>query len=295
MSPVRRVLRVAGPSATIERDGGQRELPLAPRLPGGPPVAGDLVEVRETGRESIVVGVRPRRSSLVRATAGGRRERTIVANVDLLIVVAAAVDPPFRPRLVDRYLVAAAAGGMDAALCVTKTDLPHDSGELAEFVHIYRDVGYPVECGVAREAEFGDRVRALIGDRIAALAGHSGVGKSTLATTMTGVDRAVREVNERIGKGRHTTTDPRLIPLPGRGAVIDTAGVRAFHLPAMDADRLAAGFPEIAAAAADCRFRGCRHAGDQGCAVPGRVHPARLDSYRRLLAAEQSTSEPRRS
>ena len=86
------------------------------------------------------------------------------------------------------------------------------------------------------------------------------------------------------GTGRHTTSDPRLIPLPGGGAVVDTAGVRTFHLPRMDRADLEAGFPEIAAAAAGCRFRGCAHDGDAGCAVAAVVSPERLDSYRRMLA-----------
>lgn len=285
MNPPARVVRVAGPSATVQIDGELVELPLAPRLDGGPPVAGDLVTIRREGEDGVVAGIEPRRTSLVRS-AGGRRDRTIVANADLLLVVASAVDPPFRPRLVDRYLVAALVGGMDAALVVTKTDLPHDRAELDGLLGIYRAVGYPVVSGTATDPGLADAVRELIDGRIAALVGHSGVGKSTLTSALTGVERATGEVNERIGKGRHTTSDPRLIPLPGGGAVVDTAGVRAFHLPDLDPDDLAAGFPEIAAAAAGCRFRGCRHLGEDGCAVASHVSPERLDSYRRLAAGD---------
>ena len=91
-------------------------------------------------------------------------------------------------------------------------------------------------------------------------------------------------VSGKARTGRHTTTDPRLIPLPAGGAVVDTAGVRTFHLPRMDRARLEAGFPEIARAAEGCRFRGCAHDGDAGCAVEDAVHPDRLESYRRMLA-----------
>jgi ribosome biogenesis GTPase len=71
--------------------------------------------------------------------------------------------------------------------------------------------------------------------------------------------------------------------MPGGGAVVDTAGVRTFYLPPMQVSDLASGFPEIASAAEKCRFRGCRHMGEAGCAVEGVVSPERLDSYRRLL------------
>jgi ribosome biogenesis GTPase len=207
----------------------------------------------------------------------------MAANADLLIVTASVVDPPLRPRLLDRYLVAAETGGMDGAIVVTKTDLVHDAAGLAGLVARYRRIGYPVLCGSARAPELVEDVRRLIAGRVAVLAGHSGVGKSTLTAALTGVARATGEVSERIGKGRHTTTDPRLIRMPGGGAIVDTAGVRTFHLPRMDRATLEGGFPEIAAAAAGCRFRGCAHDGDAGCAVAEHVDPARLDSYLRLL------------
>jgi ribosome biogenesis GTPase len=206
-----------------------------------------------------------------------------VANAHLLIVVAAVAEPPLRPRLIDRYLVAAALGGLEAAVLATKTDLPHDAGELEAVLARYRDAGYRTLAGSTRDPALVGRVRALIGDRTAILAGHSGVGKSSLTRALTGVERAVGAVSRKAGTGRHTTSDPRLIPLPGAGAVVDTAGVRTFHLPRLDREQLERGFPEIAEAARGCRFRGCAHDGDAGCAVPGRVDPERLDSYRRML------------
>lgn len=277
------VVRVSGPTATVRVGADETEARLAPRLPGGPAVAGDRVRLRAGADEPVVVGVAPRATLLERGYGGDRRARPLVANADLLLVVAAVTQPELRPRLIDRYLVAAALGGLEAGVVVTKTDLPHDAAELARILERYREVGYTVLSGSAREGPLVERVRALIGDRTAILAGHSGVGKSTLTRGLTGVERAVGAVSRKAGTGRHTTSDPRLIPLPGAGAVVDTAGVRTFHLPRLDRERLEAGFPEIAAAARECRFRGCAHDGDAGCAAPGRVSEERLDSYRRML------------
>jgi ribosome biogenesis GTPase len=279
------VVRVSGPSATILVGDEELEARLARRLPGGPAVAGDRVRVRSQGdgEPPLLVAIAPRRTRLERADGPERRPRALVANADLLLVVAAATRPPPRPRLVDRYLVAAHDGGLDAAVIVTKTDLPHDEAEVGGLVARYRDIGYPVLAGCARHDRLVGEVRSLVGGQVAILAGHSGVGKSTLTRRLTGVERATREVSRKAGTGRHTTTDPRLIPLPGGGAVVDTAGVRTFHLPRLDRPRLEAGFPEIAAAGRECRFRGCAHDGDAGCAVPGRVSEERLDSYRRML------------
>lgn len=283
------MLRVAGPLAEVADDAGTREVRLAPRLRGGPPVAGDRVRIDDGGSQGIIREVLPRRTVLERIGSGGR-VRAVVANADLLVVVAAVTDPPLHPRLIDRYAVAAVAGGLDFAVVLTKDDLPHGEGEVATVVRRQRAAGHPVLIGSALDPVLVEQVRELIDGRLAVLAGHSGVGKSTLTSALTGVERATGEVSDRLRSGRHTTTDPRLIPLPGGGAVVDTAGVRSFWLPPMEPADIAAGFPEIEAAASDCRFRGCRHMGDAGCAVEAAVEPERLASYRALVEAAESAT-----
>ena len=278
------MLRVAGPLAEVADASGTREVRLAPRLPGGPPVAGDNVVVDDAGTQGIIREILPRRTVLERIGSGGR-VRAVVANVDLLVVVAAVADPPLVPRLIDRYAVAAVAGGLDLAVVLTKHDLPHDADEVATVAARQRAAGHEVLIGSALDPALVAQVRDLIGGRIAALAGHSGVGKSTLTSALTGVERAVGEVSDRLRSGRHTTTDPRLIPVPGGGAVVDTAGVRSFWLPPMGPAQIAAGFPDIVDAATRCRFPDCRHMGDAGCAAVEEVDPERLASYRALVQA----------
>ena len=279
------VLRVSGPTASVWADGGEVEARVATRLPGGPPVAGDRVDLREGGEQPTIVGIGPRRTLLVRGQGGDRSPRPLAANADLLVVASSATQPPLRPTLIDRYLVVGEVGSLPSALLVTKTDLPHEEDDLRRTLDRYRAIGYPVVAGSAKDPGLVARLRALIGDRVAILAGPSGVGKSTLTRALTGVERTVGAVSAKAGTGRHTTSDPRLIWLPGGGAVVDTAGVRTFHLPSLSREQLEEGFPEIAEASRDCRFRGCAHDGDAGCAVPGRVSDERLDSYRRMLHA----------
>ena len=277
------VVRVSGPTATVVAGGVEYEAGIPPRIPGGPIVAGDVVELAGDLASPRIRAVGARRTLLARGDFGTRnRARPLVANADVLLVVAATVDPPFRSRFVDRYLAAGELGGLECAIVLTKTDLPHDRAEISRAIGIYRGIGYTVLTGSSFDPAFVEAVRGLIAGRIAALAGHSGVGKSSLTSALTGVPRAIGEVS-RTGAGRHTTSDPRLICLPGGGAVVDTAGVRTFYLPPTSAPELARAFPEIDAAADNCRFRGCRHMGEAGCAVEGAVSPERLDSYRRLL------------
>ena len=291
------MVRVAGPLAEVDDGTGVREVRLAPRLPGGPPVAGDRVRVDDAGSQGIVREVLPRRTVLERIGSGGR-VRAVVANADLLLVVAAVAEPALQPRLIDRYAVAAVAGGLDMAVVLTKHDLPHDERLTlpADALSAGRDparqraAGHTVIIGSALDAGMVEQVRQVIDGRLAVLAGHSGVGKSTLTSALTGVERATGQVSERLRSGRHTTTDPRLIPMPGGGAVVDTAGVRSFWLPPMGPKDIAAGFPDIVDAATRCRFPDCRHMGDAGCAAADEVDPERLASYRALVEAAESAS-----
>lgn len=262
---------------------------LAPRLPGGPPVAGDRVRVDDAGSQGIVREVLPRRTVLERIGSGGR-VRAVVANADLLLVVAAVAEPALQPRLIDRYAVAAVAGGLDMAVVLTKDDLPHDALVVEQVTARQRAAGHTVIIGSALDAGMVEQVRQVIDGRLAVLAGHSGVGKSTLTSALTGVARATGHVSERLRSGRHTTTDPRLIPMPGGGAVVDTAGVRSFWLPPMGPKDIAAGFPDLVDAASRCRFPDCRHMGDAGCAAADEVDPERLASYRALVEAAESAS-----
>ncbi len=281
MGTAAQVVRVSGPTATVDLAGRAREARIPPSLPGRPLAVGDLVLLRHSGDEVVIEEVAPRRTVLERAQGMDGPRRPIVANADLLVVVEALASPDPRPMLIDHYLVAADVGGLEAAVVFTKADLA-PPGRAAELMDLYAGLRYPVLAGNATDPDLAEALRAVIAGRVAALVGQSGVGKSTLTRWLTGVERAVGEVSDRVG-GRHTTTDPRLIPLPGDGAIVDTAGVRNLFLPQMDAVDVADAFPEIRALADACRFRDCRHMGETGCAVEGTMAPTRVTSYRRLM------------
>ena len=256
-----------------------REAHIVPRLPGGPLVVGDLVETRVTDDDVVITQVLPRSTSLERAAGQDGPRRLIVANAHVLLVVESLTRPEPRPHLIDRYLVAAWLGGLDGAVVLTKADLVPAS-QTVELRELYEGLGYPVFVGSAKDVAFVESLRAAIAGRIAALVGQSGVGKSTLTRGLTGVARAVAEVSDRDGTGRHTTSDPRLIPLAAGGAIVDTAGVRSLFLPPLDAEDAADAFPEIRAIQGQCRFRNCRHMGESGCVLPGHIATTRLESYK---------------
>lgn len=257
-----------------------REASIVHRLPGKPLVVGDLVATRVTDDDVVITEILPRRTTLERAAGPDGPRRLIAANADILFVVESLTRPEPRPHLIDRYLVAAWVGGLDAAIVFTKADLAPDPAAVDSLRGLYAGLGYAVFVGSAKEPSLVDAIRRHLDERVGALVGQSGVGKSTLTRGLTGVDRAVGEVSDRDGTGRHTTSDPRLIPLPGGGAVVDTAGVRTLFLPPLDPLDVAEAFPEVRSVRGSCRFRDCRHLGEAGCALPGTIAPTRLESYK---------------
>jgi ribosome biogenesis GTPase / thiamine phosphate phosphatase len=264
-----------------ERLQEQRRTLLAP---------GDRVLVEFEEDEAIVRGVAPRRTKLCRPGHEDSRleEQILAANIDLLIVVAAAEQPPFRVGLIDRFLIAAEVGGVEPILCLNKMDLVDAEPEA---VKLYREFGvrvFPTSCV---DGSGFDALRERLRGKTSVLAGHSGVGKSSLLNHIDADLRILtQEVSPSSQRGRHTTTASRLYLLANDIRIIDTPGIRALGLWGVSPEEVAYYFPELADIAVQCRFRNCTHLHEPHCAVrdaveAGTIPAPRFDSYTRIRAS----------
>jgi ribosome biogenesis GTPase len=242
---------------------------------------GDRVELAaDTAETYQITDVLERETWLLRKgnLRYSRKPQCIVANADQLAVVVAP-NPVIRPSVIDRYFLAAIQGGLIPLLVVNKIDL--DPGLPANaLLNDYRRLGYGVHFTQARSGQGLAELSAGLAGQFTAFCGHSGVGKSTILSQLTGESIRTGEVKPKSLKGRQTTTVARAYNLPGGGRVVDTPGIREFgliHLTWLDVHEY---FSRIAEYASHCSFRDCTHSVEPDCAVQAAVRRGELSSER---------------
>ena len=248
------------------------------RKQGLSPLTGDLVEITVEQGKGMVEAVLPRKNSFIRPA---------VANVDALLVFAAAVNPITEPFLIDRVCAIAGDQGVETLLCVNKTDLD----EAAELVRIYRHAGFPVIATSAHTGAGIDELRQRLQGKLTAFTGNSGVGKSSVLNCLCPeLALPTGEVSEKLGRGRHTTRHVELYALDEETFVMDTPGFSSFDTDQMEVilkENLQYAFPDFAPYLGRCQFRDCSHRAEPDCAVRaardrGEIEPTRYESYLRL-------------
>jgi len=268
-----------------------------------PPVriaVGDRVRFTALGGgQGIIEEVLPRRTALTRARPESGGEHVMLANLDHALLVFAVREPSPHFGMLDRYLALCEHAEVEATICLNKVDLGIPD-EVQDAAALYASLGYRVLLTSATTGEGVAPLRELLGGRMSLLTGPSGVGKSSLMNDLVpGASQRIAEISEATGKGRHTTTGVRLLPLPGGGWLADSAGIRELALWNVPADTLARTFAELRPLAEECEFEDCSHSeGDVGCALrealaSGQITPQRFASFVRLLAEARAAEQPR--
>lgn len=248
------------------------------RRSGDSPLTGDMVEISVEKGKGMVEKILPRKNSFVRPA---------VANIDVLVIFAANVNPVTEPFLIDRVAAIAGDREVPVVLCINKCDLD----PAVDLVRIYGRAGFPVILTSAETGEGVDTLRKLIRGKLTAFTGNSGVGKSSMLNALCpDLGLATGEVSEKLGRGRHTTRHVELYDLGDDTYVADTPGFSSFDTDQMDImlkENLQYAFPDFREHLGGCQFHDCTHRKEPGCAVrkaleDGLLEPSRYDSYLRL-------------
>ncbi|WP_153731241.1 ribosome small subunit-dependent GTPase A [Sporosarcina obsidiansis] len=244
------------------------------RLKGINPLVGDLVTYVPDGEnDATITDVHPRKSELVRPP---------IANVDQVLLVFSVVEPDMSLRLLDRFLTVIESHQLEPIIYVSKEDLAdkqtveNNEANLA----YYQNIGYTVLRNSSPEESLLEVLRPYISEKTTVLAGQSGVGKSTLLNTiLPELDLKTGEISDALGRGKHTTRHVELIEI-AKGLVADTPGFSSLDFEHIDREELRDYFVEIREAGAGCKFRGCLHVKEPGCAVKAQVEEGTISEGR---------------
>ena len=254
------------------------------------PLVGDFVEITvldEREKEGNLVRILPRKNSLIRPA---------VANVDQAFVIFTMEDPKPNFLLLDRFLIMMEQQGIPAVICFNKIDLAKQE-EVDLLAGIYRECGYHVILASAAKKTGLEEIRQALRGQTTVVAGPSGVGKSSLTNLMQEeVQMETGEISRKLKRGRHTTRHSQIIPVADQTFLVDTPGFTSLYLTDMEEQELKDYFREFRKYEGNCRFQGCRHIHEPGCAVKEALEKEEISSlrYEDYLGLYQELREKRR-
>ena len=155
---------------------------------------GDYVHFDPSGvHNGSISHIEERFSTLARTDITGKKQQLIATNIDQVFIVVSVLEPPLKPSLVDRYLIAAAKGHLHPILLINKIDLLleniSEEERYREFLNAYEPLGFPILSVSTKTGAGIEALRSLMKDKTSVLSGQSGVGKSSILNTAFHLER----------------------------------------------------------------------------------------------------------
>lgn len=293
------VVRSTGSWYTVRTEEGETlecRMRGAIRLEGSkatnPVAVGDKVVIEA----EQIVRILDRKNHLLRRSVNlSKQTHVIAANLDRIYILNTLVSPRTAPGFIDRILIHAEAFRIPATLLINKKDIytAEETDAAEERAGLYHDIGYDVKLISAYDKDDVDQLRNELKDHVSLFCGHSGSGKSTLINAIQpGLNLKTGDLSEAHDKGMHTTTFAEMHFLTSGGAIIDTPGIKEFGITDIEKNELSHFFPEIFRISSGCKFNGCLHMQEPGCAVReavenGDIGETRYMTYLNILSSEE--------
>ena len=254
------------------------------RKEGQKPLVGDLVEIEildEAEKTGNMTRILPRKNELIRPA---------VANIDQALVIFALENPTPNLTLLDRFLVMMEQQNVPTAICFNKRDL---AGEdyTDHLRSVYENCGYRVFTVSAAKEQGMQEVEAYLKGKTTVVAGPSGVGKSSITNRMQKeIQMETGEISKKLKKGK--TAEEIADMLEEEPEMIKEL------ITEIEKEELKNFFPEFHPYEGKCRFLGCIHGKEPGCAVKealeqGNISKERFENYT-MFYEELKEQEKRR-
>jgi len=245
------------------------------------PLVGDDVEIDTSDQpegKGTITRILPRKNDIIRPA---------VANVDQAMVIFAAAEPSPNLNLLDRFLIMMQRQRVHTIICFNKKDIV-EKKEIKLLIDTYLSSGYEVISISVLQEDGLSTIRGRLKGKTTVLAGPSGVGKSSLINIICPqAQMEIGSVSEKIKRGKHTTRHSELIYVEEDTYVMDTPGFSSLYINEVEKEELKDYFIEFNEYEDKCRFIGCMHLNEPGCAVKealmkGKISSIRYDNYKAL-------------
>ena len=225
------------------------------------PVVGDKVRISVTDKSNLkgsLDEILPRRNELIRPS---------VANVDIAVIIFAAISPNINCDMLDRFIILAKQQDLDVVICINKIDLDTEK-KYMEIYEVYKKAGFDIFCISADKKTGLEKLRERLTGNISVFSGPSGVGKSsTINALVPGIKLNTGEISTKIERGKHTTRHAEIIKVWDNTYFVDSPGFTSLYLENIKADDLKFYINEFKEFENKCKFNGCSHTHEPGCAV----------------------------